>query len=204
MDTPDEPGSWILNDHDHESHETALDGASPWDAGMHTTGQTDPFVSNQHSGLNFLDAQHTPSGTDDVFAPLLESGRPQQPRDSKGIRSVPVHDSAPHPTGQEGGHITQKKSTRGRPGTRYESMIDPNLTEEEKKKARRLLSNRASAKRTRARKATLMSEMREKLNLHHEQVEKLEKRVRNLESDNKSLRQALATLQQQMVPKDGA
>lgn len=83
-------------------------------------------------------------------------------------------------------------------------MIDQNLTEEQKKKARRLLSNRASAKRTRARKATLVSEMREELKFHHERVEKLERMVRNLESDNKNLRQALASLQQQMVPKDGA
>ena len=205
MDASDIPGSGIVD------HNGTSNGACPWDAGMDATGgtvqQADLLVSNQDCGLNFLHTELTPSESDDVPLPLLHSGSSQR-MESERMRYVPVNDSTQHLTGQSvvpgGGESSLRRSTRGRPGVQYESMIDPNLSEEEKKKTRRLLSNRASAKRARERKAQLIQEMSEQLKMHCERVDQLETMVRNLELENKKLRQTVASLQQQIVAKDEA
>ena len=205
MDASDIPGSRIVD------HHNTSDGACPWDACMDTTGgtvqQADLLASNQGCGLNFLDTELTQSGSDDVRIPFLNSVSSQRMR-SERMRYVPVNDSTLHPIGQSvvpgGGESSLKRSTRGRPGVQYESMIDPNLPKEEKKKMRRLLSNRASAKRARERKAHLIQEMSEQLKMHCERVEQLEMMVRNLELENKNLTQTVESLQQQILNNLGA
>ncbi|KAI8103154.1 hypothetical protein M9434_005939 [Picochlorum sp. BPE23] len=207
MNSSDIPGSKVV---DHRDTSDGVGGCS-WDACMDTAGgseqQVDLLVGTQDCGLNFLDTELTPSGSDGVSIPFLNSGSSQR-MESERMRYVPVNGYALHPTGQSvvpgGGALPHRRSTRGRPGVQYESMIDPNLSEEEKKKTRRLLSNRASAKRARERKAQLIQEMSEQLKMHSERVHQLETMMTDLEIENKKLRQTVASLQQRILARGGA